>query len=459
MVELWSFLLIPDRPRKGPLTDEDYYNLKAPSRLAYRLKYHPRRILDLVLIFASLFLEWLANTMLAPVTPWYVERLAPEMNPGTAASILMASYAVGTFCSSMVTGPISDRIGRRPVIVGAMTIFMVSQFLVANAWDLGSFAGFRAMGGVAAGTRPVIMAFILDSSRYEDMKMYGVMFGLCVVVGQAVGPSIGGALAEITLSFPFYFVGVLGAILVLLLLLFLTESLHKDENGMPIRRTGGPEVVMAKNKFLWPTVACMALAAFAGQYIEINWSTVFGLLGSEQYHLNPCQNGGVLSIGVLAMIAVNIVYVPVTRVIEPALVGSIGLFVSCLIVIVPFIHNLVGVIFLGMAIQGGAMCYFAGMGYFSASVCPPKTRGLVNSVIMASANSGGIFGPFAAGTLYGLNTASPFYLSVGVSCLGGLACFGIQMGIAYQSKLNDDAVEGLMTDVHDDQSTTRTVSV
>lgn len=35
---------------------------------------------------------------------------------------------------------------------------------------------------------------------------------------------------------------------------------------------------------------------------------------------------------------------------------------------------------------------------------------------------GGIFGPFAAGTLYGLNTASPFYLSVGVSCLGGLAC-------------------------------------
>ncbi|EER11769.1 Quinolone resistance protein norA, putative [Perkinsus marinus ATCC 50983] len=359
----------------------------------------------------------------------------------------------------MVTGPISDRIGRRPVIVGAMTIFMVSQFLVANAWDLGSFAGFRAMGGVAAGTRPVIMAFILDSSRYEDMKMYGVMFGLCVVVGQAVGPSIGGALAEITLSFPFYFVGVLGAILVLLLLLFLTESLHKDENGMPIRRTGGPEVVMAKNKFLWPTVACMALAAFAGQYIEINWSTVFGLLGSEQYHLNPSQNGGVLSIGVLAMIAVNIVYVPVTRVIEPALVASIGLFFSCLIVIVPFIHNLVGVIFLGMAIQGGAMCYFAGMGYFSASVCPPKTRGLVNSVIMASANSGGIFGPFAAGILYGLNTAAPFYLSVGVSCLGGLACFGIQMGIAHQSKLNDDAVEGLMTDVHDDQSTTRTFSV
>ncbi|KAF4691836.1 hypothetical protein FOZ60_014719 [Perkinsus olseni] len=443
MVALKNILLIPDRPRKGPLSEEEYYKLKPLRKLMYRLKYHPRRIMDLFLLFSSLLIEWLANTMLAPMTPWYVAKLAPNMNQGNGTSILMASYAVGTFCSSLVTGPLSDRIGRRPVIIGAMTIFMVSQFLVANAWDLGSFAGFRAMGGVAAGTRPVIMAFIIDSSRPADMKMYGVFFGLCVVVGQAIGPSIGGALSEVTLSFPFYFVGVLGAILVLLLLFFLTESLEKDENGMPIRKSGGPQVVMAKNKFLWPTVACMAVAAFAGQYIEINWSTVFGLLGSEQYHLNPSENGGVLSIGVLAMIAVNILYMPITRFVEPALLACIGLFVSCLIVIVPFIDNLVGVIFLGMALQGGAACYFAGMAYFSANVCPPKKRGLVNSAIMGSANSGGIFGPFAAGNLYDVGPAYPFYLSVVISCIGALACLGIKAGIIYQQKLNKKAVQDL----------------
>ncbi|KAF4690456.1 hypothetical protein FOZ62_003190, partial [Perkinsus olseni] len=289
------------------------------------------------------------------------------------------------------------------------------------------------------GTRPVIMAFIIDSSRPDDMKMYGAFFGLCVVVGQAIGPSIGGALSEVTLSFPFYFVGVLGAILVLLLLFFLTESLKKDENGMPIRKSGGPQVVMAKNKLLWPTVACMAIAAFAGQYIQINWTTVFGLLGSEQYQLTPGQNGGILSIEVLATIAVNIFYVPMARLAEPPLLASLGLFISCLIVVVPFINNLVGVLFLGMAITGGTVCYFAGMAYFSASISLPKRRGLVNSFIMGSANCGGIFGPFAAGSLYDLDPAYPFYLSVVISCLGGLACLGIKVGMNHQRKLNKEA--------------------
>ncbi|KAF4691841.1 hypothetical protein FOZ60_014722 [Perkinsus olseni] len=112
---------------------------------------------------------------------------------------------------------------------------------------------------------------------------------------------------------------------------------------------------MAKNKFLWPTVACMSIAAFAGQYIQINWTTVFGLLGSEQYQLTPGQNGGILSIEVLATIAVNIFYVPMARLAEPPLLASLGLFISCLIVVVPFINNLVGVLFLGMAITGGIM--------------------------------------------------------------------------------------------------------
>ncbi|KAF4658260.1 hypothetical protein FOL47_008100 [Perkinsus chesapeaki] len=442
-----NILLIPDHPRQGPLSADDYYNLSPTRRLVYRLRYHPRRIVDLILLFGSLLIEWMANTMLAPMTPWYVANLAPNMDQGTAASIIMASYAIGTFCSSLVTGPLSDRIGRRPVIILAMTIFMVSQFLVANSWDLGSFAGFRAMGGVAAGTRPVIMSYMIDSSRAVDMKMYGVFFGLCIVVGQAIGPSIGGALAEITLSFPFYFVGVLGAVLVILLLLFLTESLIKDENGMPIRKVGCEgQCDMAKNKYLIPTVMCMSLAAFSGQYLEINWSTVFGLLGSEQYHLNPSQNGGVLSIEVIATIFVNVIYVPLTRLIEPALLASIGYAISCLIVVVPFIDNLVGVIFLGMAIQGGVGLYFAGMAYFSTMICPPKTRGLVNSIIMASANSGGVFGPFAAGNLYDMDPADPFYLSVGISCLGVITCIGMAVGIRYQQHLNKKAMTEGSTD-------------
>ncbi|EER07897.1 conserved hypothetical protein [Perkinsus marinus ATCC 50983] len=186
-----KFLPLPEKVREGPLSPEEYYALSYPKRLVYRTKYNPRRVMDLVILFFGIFIEWLGSTLLAPVTPWYIEDLAPDMNQGTAASILMAAYAVGTFLASLVTGPLSDRLGRRPVLLFAMGIYTVAQFLMANAWDIASFAGFRAMAGISAGTRPVIISFLTDSSRPIDMKLYGVLMGLHVVVGQSVGPAIG----------------------------------------------------------------------------------------------------------------------------------------------------------------------------------------------------------------------------------------------------------------------------
>ncbi|KAF4727817.1 hypothetical protein FOZ62_003467 [Perkinsus olseni] len=110
------------------------------------------------------------------------------------------------------------------------------------------------------------MAYLTDSSRPIDMKMYGVFMGLFVVVGQSLGPAIGGALASVTLSFPFYFIGVISAALLVFMYLFLRESLVKDEHGMPINKFASPEEKdPPTNKFLWPTVACLATASFSGQ--------------------------------------------------------------------------------------------------------------------------------------------------------------------------------------------------
>ncbi|KAF4746834.1 hypothetical protein FOZ63_007022, partial [Perkinsus olseni] len=142
------------------------------ERLIYQLRYDPRRVLDLTLLLVSLFVEWCGTALVAPLTPWLVQALDPSMDEGSAASIFMASFSIGTLIASLVTGPLSDRYGRRPVFIWAMFLYTISYFLVANAWSIASFAGFRALGGVSAGTRPVLYAFITDSSRQEDMRFY-----------------------------------------------------------------------------------------------------------------------------------------------------------------------------------------------------------------------------------------------------------------------------------------------
>ncbi|KAF4658261.1 hypothetical protein FOL47_008101 [Perkinsus chesapeaki] len=430
-----KILPLPDRGSDGPLPPSQYYNLNHWKRLVYRLKYRPRRVVDLTMLFFSIFLEWLGSTLLAPVTPWYVEKLAPDMNQGTAASILMASYAVGTFIASLITGPLSDRLGRRPVFLAGMTIYTVAQFLVANAWNLTTFAVFRAIGGVAAGSRPVIMAFLIDSSRPIDMKMYGAMLGLSVVIGRSIGPIIGGALASVSLSFPFYFIGVVAAILLILMFLFLRESLVKDEDGKPIRPAGVSSKDPPENRFLVPTVMCLALASFCGQTLGINWQTVFGLIGVDDYNLSTSQNGAALGVQAVGTIVTNLFYLPLTRFVPAAILGSTGMIISMVIIGVPFVHSITAVILLGVFMQVGTSLYFAGQAYYNSVIAPPKKRGLINSCVMASSNVGGIVGPLVAGDLYDIGLLDPFYFSISLSATGSVACIGIYFGIKYQMSL------------------------
>ncbi|EER04971.1 quinolone resistance protein norA, putative [Perkinsus marinus ATCC 50983] len=190
------------------------------------------------------------------------------MGQGTAASVLMSSYNIGMFVTSLFTGPLSDRVGRRPLFLIALLLYTGAQFADANAWDLASLAGFRALEGVLAGTRPVIVAYLTDVSDNDDMKLYGVIMGIFVVVGQLLGPVIGGALMQFSMWLPFYFMGILAAVLLLLEFFFLRESLVKDESGKLVSRVKKVEeenVEYPKNKWLIPTVICLGIAAFCRQ--------------------------------------------------------------------------------------------------------------------------------------------------------------------------------------------------
>ncbi|KAF4750318.1 major facilitator Super, partial [Perkinsus olseni] len=339
------------------------------GRLRYRLRTDPRRVADLGMVFSSVLVEWIGATLMAPITPWYVKKLAPNMGQGKAASVLMASYNIGMFVTSLFTGPLSDRVGRRPVFLIALLLYTGAQFADANAWDLASLGGFRALEGVLAGTRPVIIAYLSDISENDDMKLYGVIMGIFVVIGQLLGPVIGGALLQYSMWLPFYFMGILAAVLLLLEFFFLRESLVKDDNGKLVSRAKKAEeenVVFPKNKWLIPTVICLGIAAFCRQYVYLTWNTVFGLLGADRFHLSSSANGVVMGIQAAVAIVANIIYVPLTRILVPARIGCIGQLMCVVVVAVPWIYNLYAAVFLGMMVNIGGNLYFGGLAYFNA---------------------------------------------------------------------------------------------
>ncbi|KAF4709952.1 hypothetical protein FOZ62_009461, partial [Perkinsus olseni] len=158
----------------------------------------------------------------------------------------------------------------------------------------------------------------------------------------------------------------------------------------------------------------------------------------DRYDLSSSTNGAVLGVQAVVVILINLVYLPITHYIAPALVGCVGHMLCTLLVIVPFIYNLYLTVALGMVLNVGCGLYFAGMAYFNSVVAPPKKRGLINSLVMSMANLGGIFGPLLAGQLYDMDPehrAYPFYMSAGVSVIGSTACLGIHRALLHALSL------------------------
>ncbi|KAF4691969.1 hypothetical protein FOZ62_028578 [Perkinsus olseni] len=408
----------------------DHHHSRGRERLWLSLKYHPRRVAEVTLLLAMVFVEWMGITIIAPLTPWFRKKLSPEMDEGAAASIMVASYAVGTTVGSLISGPISDRVGRRPVFLAGLTLFAASYFLAAISWNLMSFACFRALGGLASGNRPVFIAFLADISDPRDSAFYGVLLATTVNAAISIGPMIGGALALVELEFPLYLFGDISCVLLVLLFFVLRES-HHDRLTTATTDAGGHVTDIAWK--LWVLIENPGPLDLA--YMITGWSTVFGLLGAERYGLNSAQNGLSLGLQACVLILLSIGYIPITRaVLSPALTAAVGLAVSSLLVVVPFLHNVYWTTAIGTAPGIGCCCFFSGMVYFITILSPGSRRGFFSSFVYTSSNIGAVCGPIFSGTLYDADPsrrAYPFYAFLVSSILATLGCVIVERGVRH----------------------------
>ncbi|KAF4758438.1 hypothetical protein FOZ63_028776 [Perkinsus olseni] len=373
--------------------------------------------------------------------PRFIEKLSPDMDEGSAASIMVASYAIGTTLGSLISGPISDRVGRRPVLLTGLVLCATSYFLAANAWNIISFACFRALGGLATGNRPALVAYLVDTSDPRDLTFYGVLLSLSVNAGISIGPMIGGALALVTIEVPLYFFGGICSALFVLLFILLRESRQKlpanatNDDRRPTSSSPYAHQQAHPSKWLIPTTALLALIGFCAQYLLTGWSTVFGLLGAERYGLNSAQNGLALGLQACVIVVLCILYIPITEhLLSPALTGTVGLAISCLLVIVPFLHNVYWTAVLGTVVGVGCSLYFCGIAYFVNIISPGSKRGFLSSLLYTSSNLGAICGPIISGILYDADSARrayPFYCFLALSFLATLCCGIVDCGIKY----------------------------
>lgn len=174
----------------------------------------------LAVLFLTVFLDLLGFGMVIPILPLYAERLnASDLQTGW----LLAIYSVMQLFFSPIWGRLSDRHGRRPILLLSIFGSCVSQLGFAFAPSYLWLVIARAFAGVCGANITAAQAYIADvtdeKSRAAGMGMLGAAFGL----GFVFGPAVGGTLSQDSPTLPFFVAGCLAGVNFLLALFILKE--------------------------------------------------------------------------------------------------------------------------------------------------------------------------------------------------------------------------------------------
>jgi DHA1 family tetracycline resistance protein-like MFS transporter len=181
----------------------------------------------LFVIFITVFIDLIGFGIVIPVLPFYVEGTQFNASPSTVG-LLFASYSIMQLIFSPILGRLSDRYGRRPILllslIGTGIGFLILGF-ATTLWML--FAG-RIIDGISGGNISTAQAYIADittpENRAKGMGLIGAAFGL----GFVFGPAIGGVLSRWGIHVPFLFAAGLAFANALLLYFVLPETVTPD---------------------------------------------------------------------------------------------------------------------------------------------------------------------------------------------------------------------------------------
>lgn len=143
--------------------------------------------------------------------------------------LLTASFSIAQFFATPVLGSLSDKYGRKPLLIISLIGTCISFVLFAEARSLIMLFAARILDGITGGNISVAQAMVSDTSTPEDRaKNFGIL-GSAFGFGFVIGPAIGGVLSKISLQAPFYFSAGIALLGVLFAFFFLKETNLKQE--------------------------------------------------------------------------------------------------------------------------------------------------------------------------------------------------------------------------------------
>lgn len=265
------------------------------------------------MILIAAFLDMMAMGIVMPVLPGLIEDLTGSLAAaGIWTGVIGSLWALMQFVFAPVIGSLSDRYGRRPVILISIAGLALDWVLMALAPNLWWLVVGRIIGGITSASATALFAYMADVTTPERRARAFGLIGAAICAGFVLGPALGGALGDISPRLPFWVAAGFSGAAFLYGLVVLTESLPAERRKSFTWRTANPVAalrMLAGRRELGSLSVSVFLLTFSHRL----FMTVFVLFAGHQHGLSTLQIGALLAFSsVLDLIMQGVVVGPAT---------------------------------------------------------------------------------------------------------------------------------------------------
>lgn len=379
-----------------------------------------------VVIFCE-FLICLGMSLIFPVMPFIKnEYHFSAFDMGVMSSL----FAFVQFITSPIVGRISDKTGRKPMLVWGLLVFSIAEFVFALSQRLWLFDLSRAVDGLSAAMFvPTSMALAADLTSVKDRAKVIGWLSAAFSGGLILGPGLGGILANISYKFPFWVAGILGIISTVVAVILLP----KDSDERFKSSTKNPEDALLEGgwaqvkSLLTPMMTTLFLMIFIMAFGLAGFESIYSLYVNEVHHFDLQSIALVLTLnGIISLILQVFLF---DRMVQWW--GEVRVIRYC------FFASAIGTAFViydhsHWQLIVATLVVFEAFDMLRPAITTLLTKmsknnqGLLNGVNMSLTSVGNIIGPLISGALLDINYQYPYWIVIVFLAISFIITFGLQ---------------------------------
>jgi DHA1 family tetracycline resistance protein-like MFS transporter len=371
---------------------------------------------SLGIVYLTVFIDLLGFGIILPSLPFYAQDLGAT---GLWLGVLLTSYSFAQLIGAAILGRLSDRFGRRPMLILSLAGSSASLALTGLALSLPTLAAARALAGLFGGSVSAAQAYIADVTEPHERARYMGILGSAIGLGFVLGPAIGALLSPLGFGAAAFAAAGLAAANCVFALFRLRESLDPEDRSQAAAQRSLAYLRRAMRR---PGLARILLASFLTMFAFVAMETTLAYLGKVRFGLDERGFGLLLVLvgGVMILVQGGLIG-PLTRrwgERRLALAGAVIMTISLLAV--PSAQNLGMAALILAPLGAGRALTLPTIATLISRRTPREEQGGTLGLAQSLNAAARAVGPLLAGWLYDFGPARPFVVAGTLSVLAAL---------------------------------------